>query len=124
MNTRWRQYRKMHHLPKWDKWDLAMEYSPHKRRTCPACGGEIWSQSWSDERSLVETLDECETCNYQDHWSYGHTYLTVGKWEDDFSFNTPARDEIISEFGRQAYLIRTARRQAIRKYYRKVAKRK
>ena len=55
---------------------------------CPLCGKDLYQNTWSDDRSVVEFTQECfnKTClGYKHHWYYGTSDLRVG----NFSVNFP-----------------------------------
>lgn len=57
-------------------------------KVCPLCGKRLYHDIWKDDIGyLVETIEECRLgCKrFKKHWSYGHTWFKIGKFEKDFT---------------------------------------
>jgi len=52
---------------------------------CPVCNKKLYTNSWSGERGLEETIERCDNCGFLNHWSYGQQELRVGKWVATFT---------------------------------------
>lgn len=108
-NNRWRQVAK-HIEDKHDRWEYE-GVNAYKPRTCPCCDSRLITTSWYDDVGCVETLERCR-CGYEEHWSYGRTDLSVGKWSEQYQYNTPEYEvmKIRNEFARQIKRFRMRRK--------------
>lgn len=88
---------------------------------CSVCGYKLYTNSWSGEHGLEETIKRCESCGYLDHWSYGQQELKVGKWHMRFTYHPyiSKEDEKLAE----KYFNEFQKRIRMRKYYYKHIKR-
>lgn len=98
-----RQILKLRDLSKEERWELTHDYHITGYIKCPICNGKLYTNRWYEEyHGCVETIEKCG-CGYLNHWSYGVTWLNVGKWEMDFDYTLS--DELVKkvwdEFDRQ-----------------------
>lgn len=74
-------------------------------KRCPLCNARLYTQTWSEEQGIVETIEACRDlfgCNqYLEHWFYGTTKLRVGVWEAEFSGNSKEAETYCEEFKRR-----------------------
>ncbi|WHX37372.1 hypothetical protein QNH38_07995 [Paenibacillus polymyxa] len=116
MNTRWRQFKKL--VPAEDFYEC---YHENKPQLCPICHGKLEVGSYHEGyHGCVETYRQCKGCGYTRQWSYGTTYLEVGKWFINYFYSTPDKEveRIEAEFAREIVKERNRRKTEIRKYYR------
>ncbi|MHB0864800.1 hypothetical protein ACYCS5_27025 [Paenibacillus sp. SEL3] len=119
MNNRWRQIKKLT-MPAWEYYEFY--YPDPKPQLCPVCRGKLDVSSYHEEyHGCVETYKGCKGCSYTRHWSYGTTYLEVGKWSTKYFYSTPDKEveRIEDAFAREIVKERNRRKMERQKYYRK-----
>jgi len=83
---------------------------------CPVCNHkDIYTNEWSSELGLEETIQRCNNCGFLNHWSYGQQELRVGKWNVRFTSHAylSKENEILAE----KYFKEFEKRIRMRKYY-------
>jgi hypothetical protein len=122
MNNRWRQIIKF--INKDDRWEYKWE-NKRKSPICPCCRSKLITGSWSDERGLVETIQQCK-CGYAEHWAYGKTMLSVGNdWYEEYAYDSPLIEvlRIHKEFTKQVSLYKYRSKHMRKRMYTKSKRR-
>jgi ribulose 1,5-bisphosphate carboxylase large subunit-like protein len=88
---------------------------------CPICGEQLYTNKWSGEFGIEETIERCNNCTFLNHWYYGQQELKVGKWSVQFNSHVyiSKEDEELAEkyFSEFEKRIKTTRH-----YFRKTGK--
>ncbi|MGG1441374.1 hypothetical protein ABE354_04815 [Brevibacillus laterosporus] len=94
-------------------WNWSRKWKPKK---CPYCGKRLYTNSWNDDLGVVEQIEECLSCNYKNHWSYGRFYLSIGSWDWE---GNEILDSVSDEFKLQISLYKNKKSRLIQLYWKK-----
>ncbi|PPA85919.1 hypothetical protein C4A76_14825 [Brevibacillus laterosporus] len=95
-------------------WNWSRKLGPKK---CPCCRKRLYTNSWDDDFGVVEQIEECLSCNYKNHWSYGRYYLSVDSWSWEGS-SKDVKSEF-DDFQLQINLYKNKRSRLIQLYWKK-----